>query len=150
MRIMLGVVMASVIVASSASTAEVMTAEQEAVRRVVQEAYVDGIHNYRRVEAVRAGFHPGFEMLILKDGKLSKLAIASWIENLERANATNPIPPDAPAGTQARFPLIDVTGDAALAKVELSRGGALVFTDYLMLYRFPEGWRIVGKAFHRH
>lgn len=150
MRIRLGVVVVATMLAAPAGASQAMTAEQEAVRKVVQEAYVDGIHNFRRVEAVRAGFHPEFEMLILKDGTLSKLAIATWIENLKRANATNPIPPDAPAGTQARFPLIDVTGDAALAKVELSRGGLLVFTDYLMLYRFPEGWRIVGKAFHRH
>lgn len=150
MRIMLGVMLLATILAAPAGASQAMTAEQEAVRKVVQEAYVDGIHNYRRLEAVRAGFHPGFEMLILKDGTLSRLPIATWIENLERANASKPIPPDAPAGTQARFPLIDVTGSAALAKVELYREGGLVFTDYLMLYRFPEGWRIVGKAFHRH
>jgi hypothetical protein len=34
--------------------------------------------------------------------------------------------------------------------VELTRDGQLVFTDYLLLYRFGDGWKIVGKVFHCH
>jgi hypothetical protein len=125
-------------------------AEKAAVRKVVQEAYVDGIHNYRRVEVVRAGFHPGFEMIYLRDGKLEKLPIYNWIASLEAANRKEPLPPDHTPGTAAAYPLIDVTGDTAVCKVELTRGGKLVFTDYLMLYRLEDGWKIVGKVFHRH
>lgn len=129
------------------------SAEQGAdaeVREVVQRAYVDGIHNFRRVDDVRAGFHPGFEMLVLRDGELERVTIAAWIERLEEQNARNPVPPDAPASFAARYPSIDITGDCAVVKVELFREGEQLFTDYLSLYRFSEGWRIVGKVFHRH
>ncbi|MEW6337112.1 MAG: nuclear transport factor 2 family protein [Acidobacteriota bacterium] len=125
-------------------------AEKAAVRKVVQDAYVDGIHNFRRVEAVRAGFHPGFEMIYLREGTLEKLPIYNWIASLEAANRTKPLPPDHTPGTSAAYPLIEVTGDTAVCKVELTRGGKLVFTDYLMLYKFEDGWKIVGKVFHRH
>ena len=46
--------------------------ESAAVVRVVSDAYVDGIHNFRDPAAIRKGFHPGFEMLSLKVGKLDK------------------------------------------------------------------------------
>ena len=127
-----------------------LTPDQAAVVKVVQEAYVDGVHNFRRVDAVRRGFHPGFEMLILREGALATLPIETWIENLERTNRTNPLPEDHTPGTVARYLFVDVTGDSAVVKLELLRENEIVFTDYLSLYRFPEGWRIVGKIFHRH
>lgn len=129
-----------------------LTAEQSAVVQVITDAYVDGIHNFRDPEAIRRGFHPDFEMLILRDGKLEKLAIGAWIDRIVAQNAKE-TPPSREAGvrsTVASFPLVEVVGTAATARVELSRGGKLVFTDFLSLYRFEDGWRIVGKTFYRH
>ncbi len=126
------------------------SAEQQAVVDVVTSAYVDGIHNFRDPVAIRKGFHPDFEMLILKDGKLEKLPIAKWIERIEAQNLKEPPPTDGKRSTFAAFPSVEVTGSAAVARVELNRDGRLVFTDYLSLYRFADGWKIVGKIFYRH
>jgi hypothetical protein len=46
--------------------------------------------------------------------------------------------------------VIGESGDAAVVRVELSRNGEHVFTDYLSLYRTAEGWKIVGKIYQRH
>lgn len=126
------------------------SAEQQAVVDVVTAAYVDGIHNFRDPVAIRKGFHPDFEMLILKDGKLERLPIAKWIERIEAQNVKEPAPADGKRSTSAAFPSVEVTGSAAVAKVELTRDGRLVFTDYLSLYEFADGWKIVGKIFYRH
>lgn len=151
MQKVISTVVAMTLLAGGAALAgDDLSADQLAVRSVVQDAYVDGIHNFRNVEAIRQGFHPGFEMLMLRDGELGKLPIADWIARIETSNAAKPIPPDAPRTTAAAYPLIDVTGDVAVCKVELTREGTLVFTDYLLLYRFAEGWKIVGKAYYRH
>jgi hypothetical protein len=136
--------------AARAADDPALAAEKAAVQKVVQEAYVDGIHNFRRPDAVRKGFHPGFEMLFIRDGKLEKLPIYTWIQSIEEKNAKEPLPADAKATTTAAYPQTDVTGTVAVCKVELSREGKLVFTDYLLLYKFDDGWKIVGKAFHRH
>ncbi len=45
------------------------------------------------------------------------------------------------------FPLIDVTGNAAVAKVKFMVGDRHVYTDYLSLLRFTEGWKIVNKIY---
>jgi len=143
-------ILAAALAAAAPALAADLTPAQLAVRQVVQDAYVDGIHNYRNVEAIRQGFHPGFEMLMLRDGELGTLPIAEWIARIEKSNADKPIPPDALRTTEATYPIIDVTADVALCKVELSREGKHIFTDYLLLYRFDDGWKIVGKAFYRH
>jgi len=143
---------AAVALGTGAAKGEAAAAEAEraAVIAVVQSAYVDGIHNFRDPEAIRAGFHPDFEMLILREGRLEKLPIAKWIEAIEARNAKEPPPTDGVRTSEASYPLVEVTGSAAVCKVELVRGGKLVFTDYLSLYKFPEGWKIVGKIFYRH
>jgi hypothetical protein len=150
------VLLAAVALAASAApagtqeppAAAAAAADRAAVIEVVTAAYVDGIHNFRDPAAIRQGFHPGFEMLILKDGQLDRLPIEKWIESIAARNAKEPRPTERT--TTAEFPLVEVTGTAAVCKVELTREGKHVFTDYLLLYRFADGWKIVSKIFHRH
>ena len=121
-------------------------AEEEAIRALVQTAYVDGLINLGDLEKTRAGFHPDFVLLGLQDGRLTRFPIADWIASSEKRKAEGR---KGPLVT-CRFARIDVTGDAAVVKLELLREGTHVFTDYLSLYRFPDGWKIVGKIYHRH
>jgi len=48
------------------------------------------------------------------------------------------------------FKLVDVTGTEAVARVELWRDGRHMFTDYLSLYKRPDGWKIAAKTFYAH
>lgn len=144
-------VLAVPLAASAPARASELSADQQAVVDVVTAAYVDGIHNFRDPVAIRKGFHPGFEMLILKEGQLEKLPIEKWIERIEAQNAKEPPPaPGSPRTTTAAFPMVDVTGSAAVVKVEITRDGKQIFTDYLSLYKFADGWKIVGKIYYRH
>jgi hypothetical protein len=123
--------------------------EEAAIRQVVNEAYIDGIHNYRDPAAIRKGFDPGFEMLILKDDKLEKLALEAWIARLAEAKTPAPTRASGLRPTTAEFPVVEVAGTAAFCRVEVSRDGKRLFTDFLNLYKFADGWRIVGKSFYR-
>jgi hypothetical protein len=122
--------------------------DEASIKAVIQSAYVDGIQNLGEIEAIEKGFHPDFEMLMLRDNALSKLGIANWIEMVKRRKA-DPRNANLPVIT-CKFLDVDVTGNAAVAKLDLYRGETLLFTDYLCLYRFEEGWRIVTKLFHRY
>jgi len=117
-----------------------------AIRTLVQEAYIDGLFHLVDLEKTRAGFHPDFVLLGLRDGQLTRLPIAEWIASAEKRKADG----QKPTRTTPRFASIDITGAAALAKVELHQDSKHVFTDYLSLYKFPDGWKIVGKIYHRH
>ncbi len=123
--------------------------EEEQVKDVINKSYVQGIHNFGDIAQIEKGFHPGFEMIMVRENVLSKLPIYTWLENIRTGREKNPTPPAEK--TDVKYISVDVTGKAASVKLELYRGGKLIFTDYLLLYKFDrEGWRIVSKTFERH
>lgn len=121
--------------------------DEQAVKDVIQSAYIDGIHNLGEIDAIEKGFHPGFNLLIKnQNGQLVKYPIYSWIESTKKRKQENP--EGAKEKTTVDFVDIDITGEAAMAKIDLFRGGNKIYTDYLFLYKFAEGWRIVSKVYH--
>jgi hypothetical protein len=121
--------------------------DEESVKQVVTSAYVNGIQNLGDVEVIRKGFHPSFNMLRLVDNEVKPYSIAEWITAIEQKKKDGIKQPSAVGG---KFIFVDITGNNAVAKLELYRESKLIFTDYLVLYKFTEGWRIVSKTFFRH
>jgi hypothetical protein len=122
--------------------------EKEAIKKVIQEAYVDGIKNLGNIEKIEKGFHPDFNMLSVQDNKLRKFPISRWIEGVEKAKKENPDGPKVKASVN--FLIVDVIGNVGIAKFETYSGSKLAFTDIMILLKFEEGWRIVSKVYHRH
>lgn len=129
--------------------AAAQSSEEDAVKVVVTSAYVEGIQNNGTIEQIRKGFHPSFNMLRLMDNEVKPLPIEEWITAIEKRKSE--AKPDAKhVRVDAKFLQIDVTGTVATVKLELTREGKKTFTDYITLYKFSEGWRIVSKAFYRY
>lgn len=122
--------------------------ESADVKAVVQSAYVEGVHAKGDAALMRQGFHPDFRMLVLRDGKMSAVTLDEWVGRLEARNKENPNA--AKPAIKAEYPIVDITGNAAVVRVELYRDGKHAFTDYLLLYKLPEGWKIVSKIFQAH
>ena len=124
-------------------------ADVRAVKTVIEKAYVRGVHIDRDGAAMRAGFHPDFVMFVRSDNKtLRSVTIEDWIKRMEAGKAKKP-QTRAP-NVRHKFLMVDVTGDVAVAKIAMHKDGVHIFTDYMTLYRFDEGWRIVGKVFQSH
>jgi hypothetical protein len=121
--------------------------DESDIKAVVTSAYIEGIQNRGNVDDIRKGFHPSFNMIRLINNEIKPLPIEEWITNLEKAKKENPA---APAKTEGKFVNVDVTGNNAVVKLELYRESKKIFTDYLVLYKFNEGWRIVSKTYFRH
>ena len=146
--ILAGVLGAAPILADALGSASASADDSSDVKAVIQSAYVDGVHVKLDPTAMRKGFHPDFRMLVLKDGKMTAVTLEEWITRMENGAKKNP---DAPRpAIKAEFPMINATGNAAVARVEIYRDGKHTFTDYLSLYKFPDGWMIVGKIFQAH
>ncbi|MFP5245193.1 MAG: nuclear transport factor 2 family protein [Thermoanaerobaculia bacterium] len=94
----------------------------------------DGAH-FRKV------FHPDSKLFFIRDGKLT-----SWTseEYISRAKGTPA--PDEPQRKRS-IEWIDVTGDAATAKLRLDYPD-VTFTDYMSLLKIDGEWKIVNKTFH--
>lgn len=134
-----------VLAAPSVARAE-DTSDEAAIKALIREAYIDSLMNLGDLDKTRAGFHRDFVLLGVRDNQLTRLPISEWIASAEKRKAEGRIP----APFSGTFPSIDVTGISAVAKIELSQNGRHIFTDYLSLYKFDEGWKIVGKIYHRH
>jgi hypothetical protein len=120
--------------------------EHIAIKKVIEAAYVRGFFLNRDAEAMRNGFHPEFNILMLnKEGKLGKLPIAKWTEIVETR-----LKDKKETNITHKFPMIDVTGNAAVVKIEIYRDGKLLYSDYLSLYKFADGWKIVNKIYYQH
>lgn len=116
---------------------------EDSVRSVIEDAYVRGIHIERDSAAVRRGFHPLFVMSTLRGDQLVQVTLDQWLARMAHGRRN-------PARVEHAFDRVEVVGNTATARLRLSMDGRHRFTDFLSLYRFPEGWRIVNKAFQAH
>ena len=123
-------------------------AEDAAIVAVVDRAYVHGVHIDNDPELMRAGMHDSFVMFAQSDKGVTQLTRDAWIERLAAAKARAA---DAPRpAIKADITVLDRSGKAAVARVALFRDGKQIFTDYISLYQFDDGWKLVAKTFHRH
>lgn len=121
--------------------------DEDAVKNAINKSYIEAIHNLKELNNIENGFHPSFELLGLREGELTKYTIDRWKKATEqRAQRTS----NEVIETTARFPMIDITGDAAVVKVELYKDNNLVSSQYISLYRFADGWKIVSEIFQRN
>ena len=146
--VLIAVLAIGIVMTSSGISALCSSGDSEAVISTIEEAYVKGIHIERDIPAVKEGFHEDFRMSMLRGGALTHMSIAEWIGAIEKSIERDPSPPRHE--TRWEFPMVDVTGDAAVAKVEIFRDGTHIYSDYLSLYRFEDGWKIVSKIYFDH
>ena len=120
-----------------------------AIRELIETSYVNGAFNALDPDAMRRGFHPDFAIFSPDGQDIAKYPIATWADDVAERKARDNFNP-AHNVWKHRFAAIDVTGQAATVKIELSHEGELVYTDYLSLLKFDGGWRIVAKVYHKH
>jgi hypothetical protein len=92
---------------------------------------------------MRKAFHPAAMMFFVdKDGAMTGVSMPQWFERID-ANSK-----DAKPALSRKVALVDVDGDAAVAKL-VSTTPTMQIEDYMSLLRVGGSWRIVGKIFHR-
>ncbi len=122
--------------------------EEDAIKKIITAGYVNGLLNAGDLGPTKKAFHPDFNLLGLRNNQLTKYPIAEWIKSTEKRKQQNPQGPKAKF--IPKFPTIDITGKAAIVKIELTIEGKHKYTDYLSLYKFEEGWKIVSKVYCDH
>jgi len=112
--------------------------------QTVLQTYFDGVHN-GDPSKLAAAFHETADLRgVNADGSLSVLPRKQWLEGIvTRASA-------ASQGLERRDAIIsiDQSGpDTAFAKVQCQIPPRY-FTDYLVLARLKDGWKIISKSYH--
>jgi hypothetical protein len=113
--------------------------EQASVRACI-ELYFRG-HATGDGEYFRRAFHPDAKLFFIRDGKVTQ-----WTLEEYAGRASGKPAPDE-SQRKRRIESIDITGNAAMAKIVLDYP-TVTFTDYMSLLKIGDEWRIVNKTFH--
>ena len=121
-----------------------VNAEKETIKKVIVDAYVDGLFNEGDVEKIQKGWHKDCDIVVFKNNDLNIVEAAMWVERFKK-NPTPLFP-----GTTYEFTDIYVAGYAAIAIVEIYQKGKHIYTDFMNLYKFDDGWKIVTKTYYAY
>ena len=135
--ILLLAIIAAVIAFGYRATAQ--SAEEAAVRAAL-EHYFRG-HATGQGEHFRKVFHTDSKLYAIREGKFWTITSEQYIS---RAPGTAPADE---AKRKRTIESVDITGDAAIAKVVLDYP-QVKFTDYMSLLKVDGTWMIVNKTFH--
>lgn len=146
------IVLAALCVPMFAFTGKYLNEKSEnesAVKEMVFDSYINGAFNELDYESMANGFHEDFAIFSADGESLSRYEIEDWVSGVKKRK----LKPEFDASKnkwEHNFAMVDVTGNSAMVKVELTRKGKHVYTDYLSLIKFESGWKIVGKVYTQH
>ncbi len=124
-------------------------ADKDAIKSVIQTAYVEGLQNEGDMNKIDSGIHPDFVLLgIGEDGNMWKYPITDWKVSTEKKLKEGKLPKLGNDKVSIKFLNIDVTGNAAVAKIEFYVGDVKRYVDYISLYKFDKDWMMVNKIYY--
>ena len=118
--------------------------DERAIRKVLRENYVEGMYIKRDPDVLRAGLASTLVMQVFWDGKLSTSTVSQWFERMK----LNRVP--TKKKIESKIKVLDITGVAAVARVDLYVDSKHKYTDFFGLYKTEEGWKMVTKMFHAY
>ena len=129
--------------------AQDLEVEKKAIKNVIQTSYVEGLQNEGNLDKIDHGIHPDFLLLGIGEGEnMWKLPIDKWKEKTEKKLKEGKLPRKGKP-ISVKFLSIDITGTAAVAKIEFYVGEKLTYIDYISLYKFEGNWKMVNKIFYK-
>lgn len=118
---------------------------KDKIKKVIEEAYIQGVHESQNENLIRKGFHEDFSMLVFQNNNIQKVVLDEWMERVEKLKQDSPDIWNQK--TKCEFILVDYSGNTAVVKVNVFKGQMHFSTDYMLLYEFNDGWKIVSKIF---
>ncbi len=140
-----GLALTALVIALPGS-AQTREEEIQAIEAVIQRAYIGGAFNDERdTQAMAEGFHESFTSQRFVHGEFRIQSLQPWRAELDawkknRSNWNN--------RTSAGITVLALEGNAAVARVEVSINQNPFIIDFMSLYKFEEGWKIVHLTSH--
>ena len=111
--------------------------EKAAITKTLMD-YVDGTANGEPAR-VKDAFHKDLNLYHVKNGELVVWKGTNYTNNIKEGKKSNRI---------GKIVSIDQEGNAAMAKIEIKMPHLKrIYTDYLMLLKVGEQWKIIHKSF---
>ena len=126
------------------------TLDEENLKKLVEETFVNGALNSINVERMARGFHPKFAILMARGSNLERLFLSEWVD-IVKAYKDDPVKMKSGIrNLDYTINVLDITGSTAIVKTQFYRDNKLIITDYLSYIKYAEGWKAVSKISHDH
>ncbi len=116
---------------------------KDGLKKLVLECYIAPLYLDGDLNRIKEGFHEDFHMYVLYQSTFYIRTRSEWLEDIQSVRKRN-LPKKA---VSWEFAHIDHEGQTAVVKLILHEEGKLKYIDYLTLYRFDSGWRVITKQF---
>lgn len=124
--------------------------EEEAIKEVILEAYVNGVYNEGVLRNIKLGFSEKFQAFeIDKDGELSVQNLEEWKNGVGAKIKEGSYPVSATEKVSLKYHKIDIFRNMAHVKITFKIGNQTYAREVLTLYKSPSGWLILTKTFQK-
>lgn len=123
--------------------------EEKKIKKLIEEGYLNGALNEMNTESMLKAYHADFAIFFSDGNQLKKLPLQDWktlVDHYKKSDMSQ----SGLRNMTYEFEEINITDKAAAVKLKLYRNGELIFTDYLSLLKFEDGWKIVAKIYNEH
>jgi len=121
--------------------------EVEPVKKVVQKA-IDANYNNGNIELMKKYYHSRFNLLIVHNNELHYISLKKMIKGVSKKKAKEEYPPKEKISIE--FLSVEVAGNAATVKFDYFKGKRRTCIDFISLYKFKEGWKIVSQTTYHY
>lgn len=129
--------------------------------QVTKPSAADELHSFDEYKAVEKALQPYITSATSGDGNVIRTAfydhahivgsIGGEFYNMDADVFAGAVAEGGPSPhVRHHIAWIDISGPAAAAKVEFSDWGGNRFTDFFVLYKHEEEWKISGKVYDSH
>lgn len=124
--------------------------EVEKIKKTISENYVHGAFNETNIEAFKTIFHPEFSIInIQENGTFFLFTRTMWEDVLKQRKEDNDFDYSSIALTP-KYRTIDLAENKASVTLDLLLNDKVVYTDFLLLTKINNEWKIVSKIYHEH
>ena len=100
--------------------------------------YIEGTAN-GEPDRLKQAFHSDFNLYFVKNDSVNAWSGSGYISNIKQGRKSNRI---------GKIISVDYANDAAIAKIEIDMPDRKrLYTDYLMLLKVKDKWKIIHKSF---
>jgi|GEM_PF-6737711 len=117
--------------------------DEKQIEKIITECYLQPLYGNGDLKEIQKGFHEEFSMYVLYQGKFYLRTRTEWIANITATRARN-LPKKK---WDWQFETIDSEGQTAVVKLRIFEDDKLKYVDYLTLYKFEQGWKVITKQF---
>jgi len=119
-----------------------------AIEEVIREAYINGVYNTGYMLSVTQGFSPDFTAIVFEEKDQSRLeTIEDWIKKTEQNKASGNLPLKGEQEVTFDIVKLEISNNIANARVQFIVGGKVQHTDFIGLYKFSTGWKLVNMMY---